>query len=56
MIRRLTILLLIVGCEETGVVAPLVCGEGLTDVNGECILVCDGAGAVDYPISSYIPL
>ena len=39
MIRRLIILLLIVGCDTS--TEPIVCDEGLTNVDGVCTLVCD---------------
>jgi len=33
-------LFLMFSCDDNSV-EPLVCGEGLTNVDGECILVCD---------------
>ena len=34
-------LFLIFSCEKENSVEPLVCGEGTTKLNGECIIECD---------------
>ena len=39
MLRRLIILLLIVGCNNS--TEPLVCDEGLTAVDGGCVFICE---------------